>query len=382
MGIQGHYEELCEDSDGLFWTSIFGSKTQFDFGLSSFEIKIQARGFSPDQLLAKRSKAVRLASNNENVAMDYIEYEDGTIVMGDTAKSVCSHACAVPIEMDNHGTMQLPSSWSLAGVTEFPPSKPQCQEKGTIINPNNSETKQATSELNTHYEEITKASSFSYHGYHAEGESWLQSLPTTTISPTSSLSSSSLALSEPPTSSTPKNLTTLPSPKSATPSVAPRPKPQAKSSHQQVTTTTITKTHAQDHPHTGPAETVVTMASNDLQMANAASERSIIHQYWQEQWRLQPQSLQSQLKTHCPSGQLESLGETLKGIVKEARVSTAKEASNTTKKVYTKSESITHAKTFGPGTKRVTTSSSAKNLYHIEYLQLNEPITPATFEAC
>ncbi|KAF8797454.1 hypothetical protein BYT27DRAFT_7219194, partial [Phlegmacium glaucopus] len=82
-----------------------------------------------------------------------------------------------------------------------------------------------------------------------------------------------------------------------------------------------------------------------------------------------------------PSGRLESLGETSKGIVKEARVSTAKEASNATEKVYTESESIARAKTFGPGTKRVTTSSSAKNLYYIEYLQLNEPITPAAFEA-
>jgi len=66
----------------------------------------------------KKRGSTRLASNNENVAMDYIEYEDGTIVMGDTAKSVCSHARAVLIEMDNHGIMQLLSSWSLAGVTE------------------------------------------------------------------------------------------------------------------------------------------------------------------------------------------------------------------------------------------------------------------------
>ena len=78
-----------------------------------------------------------------------------------------------------------------------------------------------------------------------------------------------------------------------------------------------------------------------------------------------------------PSGQLETLGETSKGA-KEVRVSTAKETSNTTEKsfcsilphialsnpifnvAYTKSESIVHAKMFGPGTKRVTTSSSAK----------------------
>jgi len=66
----------------------------------------------------KKQGSTWLASNNKNVATDYIEYEDGTIVMGDTAKSVRSHARAVLIEMDNHGIMQLPSSWLLAGVTE------------------------------------------------------------------------------------------------------------------------------------------------------------------------------------------------------------------------------------------------------------------------
>ncbi|KAF8803297.1 hypothetical protein BYT27DRAFT_7172068, partial [Phlegmacium glaucopus] len=271
----------------------------------------------------KKRGSTRLASNNENVATDYIEYEDGTIVMGDTAKSVRSHACAVLIEMDNHGTMQLPSSWSLAGVTErkyfiqemyhaFPYlslcdddwkvlylasralsafhefRRRQAKKTPIIKSEVKSETVKIKVEPKSNYgaglgptntnddddddiympystppsrnakrkapsstpttqrpSKQPRNSHIVYdHAYHAERESWLQSPPTTTISPTSSPSSSSL--SEPPMSSTPTNLTTLPSPKSATPSVAPRPKPRAKSSHQQVTTTTITKTHTQD----------------------------------------------------------------------------------------------------------------------------------------
>ena len=63
----------------------------------------------------KKQGSTWLASNNKNVATDYIEYEDGTMVMGDTVKSVCSHARAVLIEMDNHDIMQLPSSWLQLG---------------------------------------------------------------------------------------------------------------------------------------------------------------------------------------------------------------------------------------------------------------------------
>ncbi|KAF8805267.1 hypothetical protein BYT27DRAFT_6672204 [Phlegmacium glaucopus] len=512
MGIQGRYEELCVSYDKLTNTvktamdssgpASLAARPSSTLAFQALKSKFKHEDFPQIKFITQRNYhqfqkkkmkdstvldpalgqkkrgSTRLASNNENVATDYIEYEDGTIVMGDTAKSVRSHARAVLIEMDNHGNMQLPSSWSLAGVTErkyfiqemyhaFPYlslcdddwkvlylasralsafhefRRRQAKKTPIIKSEVKSETVKIKVEPKSNYgaglrptntnddddddiympystppsrnakrkapsstpttQRPSKQPRNSTHIVYDltcnSDEEITKSPPTTTISPTSSPSSSSPALSEPPTSSTPTNLTTLPSPKSATPSVAPRPKPRAKSSHQQVTTTTITKTHAQDHPHTGPAETVVTMASNDLQMANAAPESAEacvedpsytgtagMAGAVEAPTTVPAISVENPFASLFgpaigPSGRLESLGETSKGIVKEARVSTAKEASNATEKVYTESESIARAKTFGPGTKRVTTSSSAKNLYYIEYLQLNEPITPAAFEA-
>lgn len=48
---------------------------------------------------------------------DYIEYEDGTIVDGDTAKSIQVHTRAVIIEMKNQcPSGELPAGWALAGI--------------------------------------------------------------------------------------------------------------------------------------------------------------------------------------------------------------------------------------------------------------------------
>ncbi|KJA13778.1 hypothetical protein HYPSUDRAFT_209259 [Hypholoma sublateritium FD-334 SS-4] len=59
----------------------------------------------------------RLAVFNENVATDYVEKVDGTIVPGDTAKNIRDHARAVILEMENHSS-GLPQNWGLASVNQ------------------------------------------------------------------------------------------------------------------------------------------------------------------------------------------------------------------------------------------------------------------------
>jgi hypothetical protein len=72
-----------------------------------------------DPTLGKKKRGgTRLANENENVAMDYIEDVDGTIVDGETAKNIRFHARSVLIEMDRATTMKLPATWTKVGVTE------------------------------------------------------------------------------------------------------------------------------------------------------------------------------------------------------------------------------------------------------------------------
>ncbi|KAF8156695.1 hypothetical protein B0H34DRAFT_847470 [Crassisporium funariophilum] len=81
-----------------------------------------------------------------------------------------------------------------------------------------------------------------------------------------------------------------------------------------------------------------------------------------------------------PSGWLELLGEiAAKSVQKDAKGPMSRDIS-TAGKAPTASKSTACSKTFGPGMKKVTNSSSAKNLYYIKFLQTNNPITPAAFE--
>ncbi|KAF8811840.1 hypothetical protein BYT27DRAFT_7208145 [Phlegmacium glaucopus] len=74
-----------------------------------------------------------------------------------------------------------------------------------------------------------------------------------------------------------------------------------------------------------------------------------------------------------PSARIESLEVVLKkGSTKKAGASLVKDG--------TKKEGKTLLKTYAPGMKKVMGSSSEKNLYYMDYLQNNDPITPSAFK--
>lgn len=62
--------------------------------------------------------SARLANDNQNVSMQYVEDEASAIVDGDTAKNIRNHAWAVLIEIEGNPNMRLPKKWRRVGVME------------------------------------------------------------------------------------------------------------------------------------------------------------------------------------------------------------------------------------------------------------------------
>jgi len=91
---------------------------QWDYTNKLKHSRARAAVLDPGASSSKQKGGTRLASNNENVQMDYIEDENGVVVNGDTAKQIRGLARSILIEIDSVDSMKLPPSWSSIGITE------------------------------------------------------------------------------------------------------------------------------------------------------------------------------------------------------------------------------------------------------------------------
>ncbi|KJA17111.1 hypothetical protein HYPSUDRAFT_206473 [Hypholoma sublateritium FD-334 SS-4] len=81
-----------------------------------------------------------------------------------------------------------------------------------------------------------------------------------------------------------------------------------------------------------------------------------------------------------PSGRADSLKDTMKPDGKLPETTVKGSDSVGVADSNDEAEAFARSKVFGPGMKRITNSSSAKNLYYIKYLQTNDPVSPASFD--
>ena len=80
--------------------------------------KKKSRGIIDPNNAQYQRGGTRLAASNENVATDYIELEDGQVVEGDKAANIRKRVRDIFKEMRSSAKMDLPKTWSEAGITE------------------------------------------------------------------------------------------------------------------------------------------------------------------------------------------------------------------------------------------------------------------------
>ena len=80
--------------------------------------KKKSRGIIDPNIAPTQHGGTRLAASNENVATDYIELEDGQVVEGDKAANIRKRVRNIFKEMRSSAKMDLPKTWSEAGITE------------------------------------------------------------------------------------------------------------------------------------------------------------------------------------------------------------------------------------------------------------------------
>ena len=101
------------------YTKYLGDKKKAStvFDLKSCDSTDASDSSEPELQLLSKQGGNWLTKNNENVCTNYIEYKDGTIVDGDTAKSIQVHTWAVIIKMKNQcPSGELPANWALADI--------------------------------------------------------------------------------------------------------------------------------------------------------------------------------------------------------------------------------------------------------------------------
>ncbi|KJA16801.1 hypothetical protein HYPSUDRAFT_57991 [Hypholoma sublateritium FD-334 SS-4] len=322
-------------------------------------------------------------SKDKDIAItDFIETENGTIVSADTARSIHNLACSVLIEMDSHPVMQLPKKWGQVGVTE---------RKFFIREINQLPCSPLTTTTTTAAAAAPRATDFNINGDESDDndiylESHKEIPAATSPKPKKRVVFDLTGLDDElevvaPVSFPPatKRIKLEPTEAPALPSSVAVLRPQALSvpppsmsvDSSQVISAEEANITAGSRSSLGPDTLAPVTSANDPPLS---VENPFAALYG---------------PAAGPTGRIDSLSLIAKtassnnaGKVPTAVAETTPHAVQTTTDGDNESQALrlARSKVFPPGSKKITNSSSAKNLYYIDYLQANEPITPAAFE--